>query len=137
MGDMYGKGKKGTATRLHSKVIRTLGMCERCSDSIYEKLQAAHIIGRKYNATRTDLRNAFCLCAACHAYFTDHPVAFGDFVKSNWAAEVYDELQRRAQVTTKGTDAFWQDRIDFLKDVYARIQEGEMTLQEARLYESA
>lgn len=136
MSDMYGKGKKGTATRLHSKVIRMIGMCERCLDENYEKLQAAHIISRKYNSTRTDLRNAFCLCASCHRFFTDHPTEFGNFVRSRVGSEGYKLIYQKSLVTQKGTDAFWQDRIDFLKDVAERVQEGELTIQEARLYES-
>lgn len=135
MSDMYGRGKKGTATRLHSKVIRALGICERCGESSYESLQCAHIISRKYNATRTDLRNAFCLCATCHAYFTDHPAEFGRFVDRMWAARLYDALTAKAHSGQKGSDAFWQDRIDFLKDIYEQITAGEMTIQEAREYE--
>ena len=135
MPDMYGKGKKGKATKLHSKVIRTIGMCERCGDADYERLQCAHIIGRKYNATRTDLRNAFCLCATCHAFFTDHPVEFGKFVARTWANTYYDHLKELARPGTKGTDAFWDDRIVFLESVYEQIQAGEMTVQDAREYE--
>lgn len=135
MGNMYGTGKKGTATRLHSKVIRMLGICERCGETDYERLQCAHIISRKYNSTRTDLRNAFCLCASCHAYFTDHPADFGRFVDGSWAGDLYNPLRLKSQEIQKGTDAFWEDRIDFLKDVQARIEEGELTIQEARLYE--
>jgi hypothetical protein len=135
MSDMYGKGKKGKATRLHSKVVREIRMCERCGETEYTQLQCAHIIGRKYNATRTDLRNAFCLCAGCHAYFTDHPVEFGKFVQKMWSKKYYPTLKELAQPGTKGTDAFWEDRIVFLESVLTAIEAGEMTVQEAREYE--
>jgi hypothetical protein len=137
MTNIYGKGKKGKATKLHSLVIRTIGMCERCGDSEYEKLQCAHIISRKYNATRTDLRNAFCLCATCHSYFTDHPADFGRFVAHMWAGRDYDLLHAKAQKGQKGSDAFWDDRIVFLESVLRSIEAGEMTPQEAREFETA
>lgn len=137
MADMYGKGKERKAKILFSKLIRLLAICENCGDTDKDKHQCAHIITRKINITHTDLRNAFCLCASCHAYFTQDPVAFGRFVDRTWAKQFYDEIQQRSRLTQKGTDAFWQERIDFLQDIYDRILEGELTIQEARLYETA
>lgn len=130
---VYGKGPKGKAGKLHSQIIRTIGMCERCGGN--NVLQCAHILSRRYTATYTDLRNAFCLCAACHRYFTDHPVNFGDFVRDSWAKVWYDDLTARAHRGQKATQAFWQDRVEFLTDILDRIQEGELTLMEAREYE--
>lgn len=130
----YGSGKKGKATKLHAAIIRAIGACEHCGgDNV---LQCAHIISRRYTATRTDLRNAFCLCAACHRYFTDHPVAFGRFVDKRIGRKLYDKLNKLAHAGAKGNDEFWEDRILFLQDIGDRIAEEEMTLDEARLYES-
>lgn len=134
MGDMYGKGKKGKATKLHAAIIRDIGMCERCGGDNF--IQCAHIISRRFVATRTDLRNAFCLCAACHRYFTDHPVDFGRFVKERIGDKLYDKLNKMAHAGQKANDDFWEDRILFLEDVRDRMAEGEMTLNEAREYEA-
>lgn len=101
MSDIYGKGPKGKATKLHSKIIRSLGYCQHCGESDYPLLQAAHIISRKYSATRTDLSNAFCLCARCHRLYTDFPVLFTEFIYEKIGKDKYQELHDKAQPTTK------------------------------------
>ena len=78
MSNIYGKGAKGRATRLHAQIVRARGECESCGST--NALQCAHIISRKYARTRTMLENAFCLCASCHMTFTDNPVDFSQFV---------------------------------------------------------
>lgn len=135
MSDIYGKGHKGKATKLHSLVVRTVGICERCGG--VDNLQCAHIVSRRYNHTRTDLRNAFCLCAKCHLHFTYHPVEFGRFVEERIGKELYDELYKQAQSNDKLPSGFWEDRVEFLKDIHKQITAGEMTLWEAREYEPA
>lgn len=129
----YGKGAKGKAGHLHSKIIRSIGICEHCGGN--NALQCAHILSRRYTATYTDLRNAFCLCASCHHYFTDHPVDFGKFVEKTWAHKWYQNIVLRAHAGKKATQAFWLERIEFLEDILKRIEENELTLTEAREYE--
>jgi hypothetical protein len=135
MADIYGKGPKGKATKLHSLIIRSLGMCERCGT--HENLQCAHIVGRSYSATRTDLRNAFCLCAGCHLHFTYHPVEFAKYIKSRELEELYEDLWSFAQEQRKFSKPFWEDRVEFLTDIHKQITAGEMTLWDAREYEPA
>ena len=53
MADIYGKGAKGRATRLHALITRDFGKCMNCGTT--NALQCAHIISRKYSQTRTDL----------------------------------------------------------------------------------
>jgi len=90
MSDIYGKGAKGKATRLHAQIIRSHGECEACGST--NALQCAHIISRKYARTRTMLENAFCLCASCHRIFTDNPVDFSQFVLEKIGDAGYAEL---------------------------------------------
>lgn len=133
MADIYGKGAKGKATKLHSLIIRTIGMCERCGS--IENLQCAHIVGRSYWKTRTDLRNAFCLCAGCHLYFTYHPIEFAKYVEDRELMELYEELRDAAEHNAKPPKGFWEDRVEFLTDIYKQIATGEMTLWDAKEYE--
>ena len=42
MADIYGKGAKGRATRLHALITRDFGKCMNCGTT--EALQCAHII---------------------------------------------------------------------------------------------
>lgn len=64
---------KRRATSLHSQYVRARdGRCVRCGRTDGQ-LQCAHVFSRRYAATRTDERNAACLCATCHRYLTENP----------------------------------------------------------------
>lgn len=74
----YGKGDYGKATKLHSKIVRErAGQCERCGST--DNLQCAHIISRTRSNTRTDLDNAWCLCAKCHWRLDHYHIEFALF----------------------------------------------------------
>lgn len=127
------KGAKGKADKLFSLIIRSLGYCEAegwadrpCS----AQLQPAHIVTRKRSATRTDTRNAFCLCFAHHRFFHDFPREFSRFISDTWAAETYDLIYERSITPTK---VDWDERAQFLQ----RIINDQITLQEARKLEDA
>lgn len=97
MSGIYGKGAKGQATMWHSKIIRARsgGKCERCgrpSDS----LQAAHIVGRRYAATRTDLGNGWALDAGCHMRLTEHPDEHVAFAIQTLGLDGYELLRMKA-----------------------------------------
>lgn len=125
------RGDKAKADRLFSEIIRSVGYCEAvgfdgrpCSS----QLQTAHICSRRHSATRTDVRNAFCLCFAHHRWFTDHPVQFSRFIRQSWAKDYYDLVYGKS---TQRVRVDWGERVDFLM----RIKQGEMTLDEARKIE--
>ena len=99
MADIYGKGAKGKATRLHALIGRHRGFCQACGSG--HQLQCANIISRKYSNTRTSLDNAFCLCASCHRIFTDNPVEFGQFVTDMVGEERYRELVEQRNLISK------------------------------------
>lgn len=120
------KGAKAKADKIFSEVIRSQGYCESCGGTHY--LQTAHIISRRFNATRTDTRNAFCLCASCHRFYTDHPRNFSRFISTTWAGDMYDELFELKQIVKK---VDWQERVEFL----TKVINGELTLDEARKLE--
>lgn len=71
---------KKKADRLTSAIVRSRGFCENCGERDYRKLQAAHIISRRYSATRCDLANILALCSGCHLRFTEWPLEFAEFV---------------------------------------------------------
>jgi len=137
----YGKGDKGKATKLHSIIVRSIGVCEACE---YEcpcpdkwkhgvcKLQAAHIQGRTASNTRTQLRNAFCLCASCHRKFTDQPLTFSRFVTTTWAQEHRQTLIELSRPMVTGQKMDWEWELDRLKEVQKRIKSGVTTINEER-----
>lgn len=93
------KGAKAKADKLFSLIVRSRGECQDCGRT--ENLQCAHIISRRFSNTRCDEKNAFCLCAKCHHFFTDHPVAFGIWVEEQIGRQCYWLLQLQAHKTTK------------------------------------
>lgn len=86
------KGAKAKADRLFSLVVRSRGACEACGERDYTKLQTAHIISRRFSATRCDESNALCACAKCHMFWTDHPVEFAKWVMAHVGPEAYQRL---------------------------------------------
>jgi hypothetical protein len=137
----YGRGDKGKATKLHSKITRSLGYCEACGyqcdcmDKWHHttgcKLQAAHIEGRTASGTRTQLRNAFCLDASCHRKFTDKPLTFSRFVTNTWAQEHREDLLVLSR-PMMGLKMDWTAELSRLKDIEQQIKENKLTLQQAR-----
>ena len=99
MSNIYGKGPKGKATKLHAAIVRSRADCESCGSSHH--LQCAHIISRKYSWTRTALDNAFCLCGRCHRHFTDNPIEFGPFTLGKIGEANYQSLLDRRNSIAK------------------------------------
>lgn len=106
---VYGKGLRGKATKLHSELVRSRGACENCGGTAH--LQCAHIIGRRYAATRTDPANAFCLDARCHMRFTEHADEWMAFVDATIGRPEYARLKAKALAGVKANDVFWHERI--------------------------
>lgn len=98
-GGLYGKGDRGKATKLHAQLVRSRGRCERCGAT--DKLQAAHIMRRRYAATRTDEANAWCLCASCHFRIDGHADEFMELVEATIGRAEFDRLKAKAQTVTK------------------------------------
>ncbi len=75
---------------MFSKYVRQRDVrCQWCGSM--EHLQCAHIVSRRYLATRWDGRNAMALCRGCHFYFTNHPLEWEVF-----CGEVYQEMKHEA-----------------------------------------
>ena len=63
---------------------------------------AAHIVSRRYAATRTEKRNGLPLCLRMHQWFTSHPLAWEAFVTQKIGAEAFAALKAKAQAGPKG-----------------------------------
>lgn len=113
---IYGKGAKGKCDKLFSRIVRDVGKCQRCGQT--DNLQTAHIIGRKYSATRTDLNNAWCLCATCHRRLTDWPREHSHYITETIGSAKYDELRNKAEQVTKMN---WEDEYERLKEIAKQL----------------
>lgn len=82
------------ADSLFSRLIRSRGTCEAANTgpACSGALQCAHIISRSYKSIRTDERNALCLCAAHHTYYTHRPLEWEDWVRESFGT-LWDELR--------------------------------------------
>lgn len=87
-------GDKGACDRVFSQLVRMRGSCIRCGS--VRDLQCAHVLSRRYSATRCDTRNAWCLCAGCHFLVDSHADEKMDLVEKTIGRAVYDELKAAA-----------------------------------------
>lgn len=99
MSNIYGKGDKGRATKLHAELVRARGACERCGAT--DSLECAHIVSRRFSHTRCRLDNAWCLCARCHFALTADPLAHVEFAFATVGEAHYRTLREIALRRTK------------------------------------
>lgn len=107
------KGPRGAADRIWSQLVRhrANGACERCRQP--GRLEAAHVISRKYSCLRTDLRNGMALCPACHRAQHDGLWHAGEVI--GW--RLYEELRTYTRDNTPfhAPKHYWVEERDRLK----------------------
>ena len=107
------KGAPGKADLLFSRIVRSRGRCQFCWDR--EATDTAHIVKRRYSATRCIEDNAWALCRSCHIETEQWPVKFLRLVDETIGRDRYDELVRIAhaglQVPSK---VFWPAEVERL-----------------------
>lgn len=96
-----------------SKVVRSVGRCERCSSS--HELQCAHIYSRRYVHTRWHSLNALALCASCHFWAHQNPRDFAKFVNELLGEGTMDEIRDKAHDLTPTTVEWMQEMYEKLK----------------------
>ena len=74
---------RARADRTFAASVRSKGKCIAEGEHL-GYLQCAHIISRRYHNIRWDERNAICLCARHHAYFTHHPVEWDTWIEEQF-----------------------------------------------------
>lgn len=87
---------KNAATALASKLCRhKAGACIACGET--EKLQACHVISRRYSHTRTIQANLVAGCASCHQYWGADPATFVVDLVENVFNGSYKDFKRRSK----------------------------------------
>lgn len=102
---------RDNATRRVSLIIRAKGYCERCQKT-YEPLEHAHAIRRRYSWTRTDERNGWALCHACHQIIDREVTEFNKLVTDTMGWDLYSELEQKSRRPGKFD---WSAELDRLK----------------------
>jgi hypothetical protein len=86
------------ADAMFSLRVRAIGRCMSGRSKHAGNLQCAHGFSRRYEGTRWDLSNAFCLCAGCHVYFTHRPLEWDEWLRSGLGLgpALYEQVRHRA-----------------------------------------
>lgn len=106
------KGDRGRADMLFSRIIRSRELCQRCGR---QGTDTAHIIGRRYSATRCLENNAWCLCRACHQVTAEFPHEFMWLVERTIGVDRYMFLYKVAQGGIPGNSKlFWRAEVERL-----------------------
>jgi hypothetical protein len=104
------KGDAGKADVLFSRLVRSRGRCERCDiDPTFIAFDTAHIVRRRYSATRCVEDNAWCLCQSCHRLVDEWPHEHAWLVERTIGMDRYKELVAQAQAGTgMNSKLFWR-----------------------------
>lgn len=93
------KTLKNKADKLFSLIVRSRGYCERCGREPGEvTLQCAHILSRKYIATRWDEKNALSLCIGCHHWGHSNSLEWILWLEEKFGLAYLQKLRERARV---------------------------------------
>jgi hypothetical protein len=112
---------KEEATRLASVIVRwTKGPGCQVPHCPRGATDCAHIVGRSYSHTRTDIDNCFALCAQCHRHFTNWQGDWMSFVDQTIGRPEYDRLVRKARAGI-GVKFDWYDELDRLRALAAEL----------------
>ena len=121
------KKLRAKAEKLANSIIK-LYPCVKCGNP---NVDPAHLY-QHAAATVTDLRCIVPLCRKHHNELDqgkDGKYKFRELI----LGDLEFEMLLRTNTPTK---VDWSERVEFLKDVHDRIKEGELTLEEARSYET-
>ena len=105
---------KKECDRLFSLIVRAPRKCERCGKTD-ARFECAHIIGRRYTATRCMVENAWCLCSADHRFLTENPHEHVAFAVQTRGEDGYRELQRIAYEGVGSGKVDWHELRKTLK----------------------
>ena len=112
------KNGRKQADHWFSLIIRAKGKCDNCKSTF--SLQCAHICSRRYLNLRWDVRNAVCLCAKCHVYYTYRPIEWNIWVNKRIGEKVHDGLKKEALKIRVGK-IMYKELIDSLKAQYKNL----------------
>lgn len=87
--------QKRKADRLFAQAIKQRDrFCQVCGGG--ERLQAAHLVSRRYHSTRWCMDNAVALCAGCHWRYTNDPLAWDRWCVERLGVDTFEALKTRA-----------------------------------------
>lgn len=108
------KGDAGKADMLFSRIVRSRGNCQRCGKAATD---TAHIVRRRYSATRCIEDNAWALCRSCHQLTGEWPHEFMWLVERTIGVARFIELKQLANAGTgMSSKLFWRETRERLEE---------------------
>lgn len=108
-----GARDRGEADRLLRLLVRRRVSCQRCSA---RGTEVAHLVPRRFAATRCDERAVLLLCSACHAWVDTHATDRSLLAEGTIGPVLHAELRRIAYEGPEGPlSAFWRDEVGRLR----------------------
>lgn len=95
------------------RIVRTRGRCQRCGS--WDACDTAHLVPRRYSATRCMLANTAWLCRPCHTLIDSEPWWKLDLTLKLLGDDGFWELVETAEVPVKANAAFWRSVLVGLK----------------------
>lgn len=110
------KGNPGMADALFSRIVRSRGRCEYPGCTSQGPYDTAHLIGRRYSATRCMEENAVCACRSHHQLIDSWWDEKRRVVVATIGEDRYDQLKRLAEIgTPSNSTTFWASEVERLK----------------------
>lgn len=108
-----GSADKREADRLLRLLVRQRKSCQRCSA---RGTEVAHIIPRRFQATRCDERNTWFLCSSDHAWIDQHATDRSLLIEGTIGVQLHTELRLIAYRGPEGPlSAFWESEVERLR----------------------
>lgn len=115
---------RNKADKLFSKYIRQRDKECQASGNHVGVLQCAHLISRRYLATRFDDRNAVALCIGHHKFFTEHPIQWDTWCVFWLGLRPWESLREKAVVGGRPDyESIIEDLQDLL-DIQTLVDDG-------------
>jgi hypothetical protein len=81
--------------------VRDRNRCRLCGSTY--RTQGAHLISRRYHGPRWSPSNCWCLCAQCHARYTNDPIGWDMLMRQTFGAAEWETRLAYARVVSKAT----------------------------------
>jgi hypothetical protein len=124
--------KRDQADKWFSDCIRHRAdyQCEHCHKGftgLVQGFECCHIYGRANKSTRWSADNAVALCGGCHRAFTEHPIAFHDWLLVHHGGGHMDLLREKRNSILKTNKILRKEISKHYRDEFRRMGENGTT----------
>ena len=99
--------------------------CEHCGkgfEGLMQGFECCHIYGRANKSTRWSADNAVALCGGCHRHFTEHPLAFIDWLTETLGEGHMDILREKKNTILKTNQLLRAEVAKHYREEFRRME---------------